>query len=249
MYCRHCGAEVNAGSNFCNKCGTALRVAVHPREEPCMQQEEIKAPIDKTKNKTALYWPFIIIMSVVVFAGSCYGVSRVIIGTVATGENAKGVRTAVPGTDSVAQASDGASTGDVPFDASVQDFPSNGSVKRFIGGDAVAPLQIATSSGKVAYYYVKLVDYDSDQDVMAIYIHAGETADVKVPLGSYEIKYAVGNIWYGDGYLFGPKTEYAKTDRWLDFKRTGYVVTGYKVELIMQVNGNLSTHAISKEEF
>ncbi len=36
--------------------------------------------------------------------------------------------------------------------------------------------------------------------------------EIKVPLGSYIVKYAVGEKWYGEKYLFGPETRYNKAD-------------------------------------
>ena len=252
MYCRHCGAEVNAGSNFCNKCGTALRTNAGPGEAPSVMAPNHPAamPGASKKGKPLAFRAFIVVIAAVALILSYIGVSKIMNISTAARENALRARTAAAGSDSISKApSDNKPAENQSSKETVQNFPENGSVKRFTGEDAVAPLQIATSSGEAAYYYVKLVGYDTDQDVLAIYIRAGETADVRVPLGSYEIRYAVGNTWYGDDILFGPETEYAKADRRLDFKQTSTGISGYRVELILQVNGNLATRAISREEF
>lgn len=115
------------------------------------------------------------------------------------------------------------------------------------GQQAIAPLEIRTDSG--SDYYVKVVNATNDKDTLAIYIHGGETVEVEVPLGSYEIRYASGENWYGDKGLFGIETSYNKADELFTFSDTGYQISGYTVTLYQVANGNLQTKSIDEDQF
>ena len=111
---------------------------------------------------------------------------------------------------------------------------------------AVAPLAIKTNAG--SNYYVKLVDLEG-QTVMTMYIEGGQHFETKVPLGTYEMRYAVGKVWYGTMYLFGPGTSYAKANAQFKFDSDGSQYSGYTVELIRQVGGNLGINPLSPSDF
>lgn len=113
--------------------------------------------------------------------------------------------------------------------------------------DSIAPFQIKTSPG--ANYFVKLVDAMTGASVVGIYVVGGHTLEVDVPLGRYEMRYAFGRTWYGINHLFGPKTEYAKADDIFDFAIQGNQISGYTVELIRQMHGNLDTRPIDAKDF
>jgi hypothetical protein len=113
--------------------------------------------------------------------------------------------------------------------------------------DSVAPFQIKTSPG--ANYVVKLVDAMTGASVVGIYVVGGHTLEVNVPLGRYKMRYASGQIWYGFKHRFGPKTEYAKADDIFDFAIQGNQISGYTVELIRQMDGNLATRQIDAKDF
>ena len=81
---------------------------------------------------------------------------------------------------------------------------------------------------------------------MTIFIRNGETAsDMDVPTGTYELRYASGDSWYGETDLFGPSTSYSKAESFFTFGNG----SGYTVELYKQVNGNLHTNSIDKDDF
>jgi len=108
-------------------------------------------------------------------------------------------------------------------------------------------LEIRSSQG--AYYVVKLCDYSSGRDVLSVFVHGGRTVEFDVPLGTYQIKYASGDRWYGPVHLFGPSTAYSKADSSFDFRVDGNRVSGYTLTLYTVVNGNLHTSRIAPEEF
>jgi hypothetical protein len=98
-------------------------------------------------------------------------------------------------------------------------------------------------------YFVKLVYAGTNTEAASYYVEGGATADFLAPLGTYELRYAAGQTWYGDTELFGPDTAYAKAVGTFDFVDDGTQYTGYTVELILQEGGNLSTQGISRSEF
>jgi len=98
-------------------------------------------------------------------------------------------------------------------------------------------------------YFVKVVDSLTEKLILSAYINGGRPFQVDLPLGSYEIKYASGQQWYGTYYKFGPETSYSKTRGVFRFQSDNYGYSGYTIELIKQRNGNLKTQFISKDEF
>ena len=126
------------------------------------------------------------------------------------------------------------------FSEPVQALPQTGdNTASFTNG--VAPLKIRTSSTGGYNYFVKIVQAYSNGELGSYFIYSGDTLSIKVPTGSYEIKYATGQQWYGSRYLFGPDTNYSKANSVFDFTYSGSQYSGYTVELIMQQNGNLRT--------
>ncbi len=126
-------------------------------------------------------------------------------------------------------------------------LPANGATHKYSSGEGIAPLRIITRPG--GYYFVKLVDWESNLPVMTFFIHSGKTVDVDVPLGSYKLKYAAGQSWYGEEDLFGLDTIYSQAEKKFVFKIDGNQISGYSVELILQPQGNLSTKRIAKSDF
>jgi len=78
-----------------------------------------------------------------------------------------------------------------------QTMPSNGSMKK---GSGSISLKINAPSGMSVLVRV----YNSKGDVAAqVFIRAGKNATVKLGAGTYTMKVAYGNKWYGDKDLFG----------------------------------------------
>ena len=127
-----------------------------------------------------------------------------------------------------------------------QSIPRNGWTRQFVTGPFIAPFEIRADSG--THYLVKLVKFDGTT-VMTVFVRAGATAQVDVPLGIYEVRYAAGTEWYGTEYLFGPDTAYCKTDHHFHFTRNGDELTGYTITLYKVPNGNLGTVAIAPTAF
>ncbi|HQN10374.1 MAG TPA: J domain-containing protein [Thermoanaerobaculia bacterium] len=110
-----------------------------------------------------------------------------------------------------------------------------------------APLQIKAAQG--SHFFVKLVDVNRPDVAITLFVRGGQTLDVEVPLGTFEIRYASGTTWYGDEYLFGPETTYSKADKLFTFEIVGNQVRGFTITLYKVAHGNLSTSKIRASEF
>lgn len=141
-----------------------------------------------------------------------------------------------------------ANTNSVIFNESPLIPLKNGWYKKHYPRKGVAPIKIKTKN-KDVYYFIKIVDAYSDKLIKEIFVHGGESMNTLLPLGNYKIKYAIGEIWYGKEFLFGPKTSYNLADDIFNFYETNDGYMGYTIELFLQVNGNLETKKISKEDF
>ena len=96
-----------------------------------------------------------------------------------------------------------------------------------------------------------MINYKTD--VLSVFIRAGKTVTIKIPLGSYKLNYANGKKWYGTEFLFGRNTSYNAADDVFKFERTtdqNYeYFSQWTVELIMQQQGNLQTRKINPRDF
>lgn len=130
----------------------------------------------------------------------------------------------------------------------VEALPPTGVLSRDHVGPAVAPLEIRTSPG--LSYYVKLVPWNSKKvPAITAFIRDGEPLNIEVPLGSFEIRYAAGKEWYGPMLDFGLDATYSRCDERFDFRMSEDGYTGYTVELILQLRGNLHTETIRADDF
>lgn len=125
--------------------------------------------------------------------------------------------------------------------------PDSGEVLYHDQQDRVAPFTIETSGS--GYYVVKLKDHISGVDVLCVFIHAGDTVDVDVPLGDFDLFYASGDVWYGLKCLFGDATVCSKSTSLFDFSEIDGYVSGWTVTLYPVYNGNMQTVSIGIDEF
>ncbi len=126
-------------------------------------------------------------------------------------------------------------------------LPDNGMTVVSTGERQIARFKVSAPEG--AHYWVKLVDATTSTPVVAMFVRAGSTAEVKVPVGSYVIKYASGNKWYGTTHLFGPDTAYGKANEPMRFWVEGNIIHGHSMTLYKVRNGNLRTETIPASEF
>lgn len=126
-------------------------------------------------------------------------------------------------------------------------LPDNGATWRYNSEAQVARFVVAAGSG--SHYWVKLVEASTDRPIIAVFIRAGSTAEIKVPVGTYVIKYASGQKWYGTTHLFGPDTSRSKARDTFNFYIEGNIVHGHSITLYKVTGGNLRTESIPASEF
>jgi len=129
----------------------------------------------------------------------------------------------------------------------IQLLPSNGKVQNFTKKERIAPFQINAGGG--ANYLLKLVDTGSNKPALTVFVRNGSSVKVKVPLGSYEVRYASGEDWYGYKDLFGVATSYSKAEQIFNFETDGKQLRGYSITLYKVPHGNLHTRSIRPSDF
>ncbi|MFC3531510.1 hypothetical protein ACFOLG_04865 [Vogesella facilis] len=112
----------------------------------------------------------------------------------------------------------------------------------------VAPFTVKTPDGSNSYY-LKLVDANTNQPVMSLFVFPAQEYRSTVPLGAYKLRYAHGPIWYGSEHFFGPQTTFMEANSVFNFTQEGQHLKGHIVSLIKQPMGNLPTQEISRQAF
>jgi hypothetical protein len=106
-----------------------------------------------------------------------------------------------------------------------------------------SPIEIKTPRN--GNYFIKIISWSSNEPVVLAFIRGGETFETYIPVGSYDIRYAKGEDWYGTTLQFGPNASYARCDEIMFFSSQ----YGHSIELIQQVGGNLETENLSEDDF
>jgi hypothetical protein len=112
----------------------------------------------------------------------------------------------------------------------------------------LAPFQIITPEGSSAFL-VKLVDMETGETAMSIFLEAGKTFETEAPIGSFKLKWASGENWKGESRLFGLLTDYQEAIEPLEFREEQGGYAGNTVELRPRVNGNLHSERIAPSKF
>jgi len=128
-----------------------------------------------------------------------------------------------------------------------QPLPASGEVQTWTEARRVAPFKIEGARG--SHRLLKLVEWSTGSPVMTVFVRKGTTVEVEVPLGTYEVRFACGQAWYGYEHLFGPETSCRRADRLFSFEAIGGRVTGFMITLYRVPFGNLPTSPISLAEF
>lgn len=124
----------------------------------------------------------------------------------------------------------------------------NGDLVKEPASEGLAPLTVSTSGDASYYVYLKPTKPPFGNS-MGFYVQGGKSAEVSVPLGEYEIYYAVGNTWYGKEEKFGSDTRYYQCDGTFSFSDDGESYLGWTLELYLQRNGNMETVIVDAADF
>lgn len=137
------------------------------------------------------------------------------------------------------------------FTEAARPLPSTGVFKEYFDPNAqfaLGPMRFDTQMGG-PNYYVKIVDWNTSSVVLTGFIRSGQSLSVHIPVGTYRLKFAAGDIWYGSKYRFGPSTAYSVAADSFDIEIEGNQVAGYTVTLYKQLNGNLHVNDINADDF
>lgn len=93
------------------------------------------------------------------------------------------------------------------------------------------------------HVFVKLKRATTGVTLYQFFVRAGETADVEIPVATYNVCFAFGKEWYGIDNLFGEETT-CSVDKGIRFTRT----SGYEYTLYPVADGNLNLEPLSLEE-
>ena len=128
--------------------------------------------------------------------------------------------------------------------------PQNGAVFGGNRGGGYGKIVVNNGDSDVL---VKLEDTTNPALFIVFYVRAGETAKLSIVDGSYHLKYASGETWYGMDAKFGEDTVYNQADTELVFTTTyegGYVnYVQHEITLYQVLGGNMSTTDIDGAEF
>ena len=121
-------------------------------------------------------------------------------------------------------------------------LPPSGEARDYSGEARRAPLAITCSPG--FNYLLRLTYSKIDASVMTVVVRGGDTAKVNAPMGTYILKYAMGDKWYGYGALFGPTTRFNRTDAYVTLRENGAQIEGCSVTLDTVLNGKNRTETV-----
>lgn len=101
----------------------------------------------------------------------------------------------------------------------------------------LAPITIQTRNDGL-HYYLKLLNTSNGSETLSAFLRSGSMLVEQVPVGKYELKYAVGDTWYGTRWLFGPKTIFRNMDQVFEFKIHNNEISGYRLDLYLRPTGS-----------
>lgn len=135
----------------------------------------------------------------------------------------------------------------------VAPLPATGNVTLYQLGQsapAVAAFKVTAKPSRAGVsHLVKLVDAGSGQPVLSVFVRSGESAELKVPLGSYKINIATGEQWYGETKLFGKKMVVTQGMTAMVFYAEQNSITGHTLTLDDVIDGNYPTRPVAADDF
>jgi len=245
-YCYKCGKPLVADGSFCSYCGTAVPMEssayntnINVSSQASQNDSQISVqshlqnyPTRKKSFFSSFVRVILTVLCIMVVLPFILVSCVTILGTPTSSPNSTATTTTT-----------------VTPDANLKPITAtNGQIFEYPRDERVAPLSVTASFSHNYYIYLDCIS-NPDND-MAFFVKRGNTVNLDVPLGTYSVYYATGDIWYGTQHLFGSSTVYCKCDGTFNFyiSSDGYY-NGYTLELIEQHNGNLDTETVNPSEF
>ena len=132
--------------------------------------------------------------------------------------------------------------------------PKNGQIFEAAARGGYGTLTVETGHSPA---FIKVVSINDPKKVLSFYVRADSKATVHVRNGTYTLRYATGERWFGKKLMFGSGTSYQSFDDNLGFSsKIGYTGTGrevkfatWKVILYPVAGGTAGTTPINADEF
>ena len=121
--------------------------------------------------------------------------------------------------------------------------PSPGVYARYTSTIGVAPLTITSAAGN--NYFVKFVDAQSNNPIIAFFVRGGEALRASMPAGRFILKTASGQTWCGERSLFGLETSLKEVQPPLVF----VAGDGHTIRISPSRQGNLKLHGADLRNF
>ena len=106
-----------------------------------------------------------------------------------------------------------------------QSMPASGKV--FYSSTTDKPSSFKVTNNGSSNYYMKFVKAGTNTKVITFFVRANSTVEIDMPAGNLELRYAYGSTWYGEKYLFGEETRYAKDEEYYDFTNYNWEISLY----------------------
>ena len=126
----------------------------------------------------------------------------------------------------------------------------------------IAPLTVEVTGPFSYYFYLKLLDAPVDDAAaqspmedapggpdIGFFAAADSSVSLDVPVGVYQLSYALGDTWRGLRERFGPDTRYFKAAEFLSFFIEGNRLHGNTIRLFPPTGGASAYHEIDASEF
>ena len=118
-----------------------------------------------------------------------------------------------------------------------------------IRGAAIIPFRVVLPKSE-STFYLKLVGLgDKKRPLISMLGRGGEVLNIKVPAGTYRLRYMSGPTWFGPVDKFGPGVSGSESEANLTFERNGNDLSGNEVVLIEQAGGNLRHSGVLADDF
>lgn len=239
LFCNNCGREVPLDSLFCPFCGKDLRDIKRLGEpDKRIKHEVIKEQIKPPRiSKKVVSLIIIVIVALLIFVFCLFRT-----GVISHKKNTTASTASTPAKESTASPSSTVTPiTKAPTKTPVTETPKKDTVyppltmpineKIFYCAEEDTPSLFTVRNNGISNYYIKFVYEGTDTPAIIFFVRAKSTAEIKMPAGRFELRYAYGGSpWYGEKILFGEETRYAKDDDVYDFSQYTWEVSLYTTD-------------------
>ncbi|MGB0417118.1 MAG: hypothetical protein ACPGKS_09750 [Coraliomargarita sp.] len=127
-------------------------------------------------------------------------------------------------------------------------LPANGTEFTYFQGRGFGPITIYNRSSD-EHSLIKIESFETGKPVAKYFVRAGDEIQKSLPPGRYRLKFASGMEWYGEPYLFGPKTT-VTTATWdiaVTKSETFYSISPSEIEINIKAPIWSKEHAQSRD--